>query len=52
MADSDRVTSCTKTTGLEVDLAFLKNFKEWIADNDEWNGYLFSYLDSYNISSV
>ena len=39
MADSvsDRVTSCTKTTGFEVDLAFLKNFKEWIVDNDEWN---------------
>ena len=48
---SDRVTSCTKTTGFEVDLAFLKNFKEWIADNDEWNEDLFSYLDSYNISS-
>ena len=54
MADlvSDRVTSCTKTKWLEVDFDFLKNFKEWIADNDEWNEDLFSYLDSYNISSV
>ena len=53
MVDSifDRVTSCTKTIGLEVDLSFLKNFKEWIVDNDEWNEDLFSYLDSYNISS-
>ena len=53
MANSitDRVASCTKTIGLEVDLAFLKNFKEWIVDNDEWNEDLFSYLDSYNISS-
>ena len=56
MADSvsDRVTSCTKTTGLEVDLAFLKNFKECIgtySDVDEWNEDLYSYLDSYKISS-
>ena len=36
---------------MEVDLSFLKNFKEWTADNDEWNEDLFSYLDSYNISS-
>ena len=53
MADSffDRITSSTKTTGFEVDPSFLKNFKEWIANNDEWNEDLFSYLDSYNISS-
>ena len=53
MADSvsGRVTSCTNTTGLEVDLSFLKNVKEWITDIDEWNEDLFSYLDSYNISS-
>ena len=35
------------------DPAFLKKFKKWIgmSSDDEWDKYLSSYLDSYNISS-
>ena len=55
MVDSitDRVASCTKTTGFEVDLVFLQDFQEWISmySYDEWDKDLSSYLDYYNIFS-
>ena len=49
----DPIASCTNTTRFEVDHIFLQDFQEWISmsSDDEWDKYLSSYLDSYNISS-
>ena len=55
MQDSvtERVTSYTKTTGVEVDHVFLQDFREWMSMSsvDELNKELSSFLDSDNISS-
>ena len=55
MQDSvtERVTSYTKTTGVEVDHFFLQDFREWMSMSsvDELNKELSSFLDSDNISS-
>ena len=58
MQDSvtERVTSCTKTTGVEVDHVFLQYFREWMSMSsvDELNKELsfFKILITFQVKRI
>ena len=50
---ADSLASSIKIADFIQDPSFLKKLKKWIgmSSDDEWDKDLYSYLDSYNISS-